>query len=106
MSLITESSQLIRGHLPGIAMALVSMLMAVYGSDVSRLVRRTVRGRHFLIRAGVFFFLVVCGYGILAVLLAGHLARWLGLLDNRWLAPVLGLVFLAIVILAEERRQF
>ncbi len=87
-------------------MSMVMVLMAVYGGDMSRFVRKAIRGYNFVVRASVFFFLVVFGYGALALLVASLLARILRSLDNYWLAPVVGIIFLIMAIAAEERRQF
>jgi uncharacterized membrane protein YfcA len=105
MSILACCSQLVRDHIGPVAMAIVTSLMAVYGSDVGRAVRGAIRGHNFFVRASVFFFLVVFGYGALALAVGAFLARLLRGLDDNWLAPLVALVFLAIAIAAEERRH-
>lgn len=105
MSIMISSSQLVRDHISSIAMALVVSLMAVYGSDVGRAVRGAIRGYNFFVRAGIFFFLVVFGYGALTLAAGSFLARILAPLDDNWLAPLVALAFLAIAIAAEQRRH-
>jgi hypothetical protein len=105
MSILAACSQLVRDNIGSVAMALVASLMAVYGSDVGRAVRVAIRGHNFFVRAGIFFFLVVFGYGALALATGSFLARLLRGLDDNWLAPLVALAFLAIAIAAEERRH-
>jgi hypothetical protein len=95
-----------RSHMTGIATALMTTVMAVFGGDISRAVRQAVRGYNFVFRAGIFIFLVVFGYGALALLAGSLLARLFRSLDNNWLAPAVVIAFLVLAIIAEERRQF
>ncbi len=105
MSVIADCSQLMRDNMGSISMAVVVSLMSVYGSDISRVVRNSIRSYHFFIRAGIFFFLVVIGYGTLTLIVGSVLARMLRALDNNWLSPTVAVFFLLIAVAAEERRQ-
>lgn len=105
MSIVGDCSQLMRDNVGSLSMALVTSCMALYGADISRVVRKAIRGHNFFVRAAIFFSLVVFGYGALAVVVGSAFARMLSALDNFWLAPTVIAFFLIIAILAEERRQ-
>jgi hypothetical protein len=105
MSVVADCSLLMRDHMGSLSMALVTSLMAVCGGDISRVVRNSIRSYNFFVRAGIFFFLVVVGYGALTVIVGSVLAKMLRALDNNWLSPAVAVFFLIIAIAAEERRQ-
>jgi len=105
MNWLTDVSIFMRGHLASISLATVASLLAVFGGEISRSVRNSIKSYNFFVRAGVFILLVTFGYGALTVLFASLLARGLAHLDNRWLAPVVVFTFVVIAIVAEEKKQ-
>ena len=92
-------------YLPQISMAIVATLIFIYGADLNRLIKRQIKGWHFLVRLAVFVLVCVFGFGTVTVLGVNLANRTLRHLDRVWLAPVVALIFLTIGFLAERKNQ-
>jgi len=98
-------SEWIRPHLYPIAMAMVATLLVVFGGDINKWVRKTVRNYNFFVRLLIFILICGAGYGIATVFLTKVLARMLGSVGNHYLAIVVALIFIALGLIAEEKNQ-
>ncbi|MBY4675477.1 DUF3392 domain-containing protein [Marinobacterium arenosum] len=105
MEILISLSHQVRPYLNQCAMAMIATVLVIYGSDINNAIKRLIARHHFLIRTLVFVLVCAFGYGLLTVwltpLLAGQLARIPGL----YLAPAIGLIFIALGILAQRQRQ-
>ncbi len=98
-------SRWMRPSLSSISTAIIATLLVVYANDFSRWLRKRIRKHHFIVRA--FIFVVVCafGYGAVTLFLASIVARYLALLNNVLLAPVVIGVFIIIGVAAEHKNH-
>jgi hypothetical protein len=96
-------SEPMRPYLHQIAVALSVTLLAVFGNDINRWVKSSVRKHPFPIRLSVFVLLVAFGYGLAGLLVSSLLTRMLVNVDNRYLAAVVLLSFVAVGVLAERK---
>ncbi len=95
----------VQPHLPTIALAVVATLLVIFGDDINRFVRDSVRQLPFLLRVGIFVLLCAFGYGAATAFLAPLLAQLLGLLPALWLGLAVVCIFLLLGWLAERRHQ-
>ncbi len=98
-------SAAVRPHLAGVALALSGTLLAIYGNDINGCVKAWVKQFPFVIRAVVFILLVAFGYGAAALAISHLVARWLGQVNDPYLALVTLCAFIAAGILAEHKRH-
>lgn len=94
-----------RPHLYPIAMAMVATLLVIFGSDINRWVRKSVKKYNFFARLCIFVLLCGAGYGMATVFLTKILARMLGAAGNQYLAIVVALIFVGLGLIAEEKNQ-
>ncbi|MGC6415757.1 MAG: DUF3392 domain-containing protein [Bradymonadia bacterium] len=92
-------------HLNAICLAMTTTLIAIYGQDVNRWVKRRLAGRHLLFRTAVFVFICAFGYGWCILKAAPKFAWLLRQLPTRSLPVVLLLIFVALGAIAERRRH-
>ncbi|ATC94158.1 DUF3392 family protein [Pseudoalteromonas tunicata] len=92
-------------YLSQIAMLLTVCLIALYGNELNKLIKRVVGRRHFIIRTLVFVVVTAFGYGALVVWLAPFIAHLLAMLKGVWLMPVVCSLFIGLGILAERKNQ-
>ena len=102
---IIWTSQSIRPVLPQISIAITSTVLAIYGSDINKRFKSAIRKQVFVVRVFAFVMLVAFGYGLLNLALARLVSRLLMRSDDLWLSPMVLLIFIAIGVIAEERRQ-
>ena len=98
-------SEWIRPHLQPVAMAMVATILVVFGGEINRWVRKSVRKHNFFVRLLVFILVCGAGYGLATVLLTKLLANILGSIGDHYLAIVVALIFVALGLVAEERNQ-
>ncbi|MEE2787045.1 MAG: DUF3392 family protein [Myxococcota bacterium] len=98
-------SGLASGHLSAICFGVMATLLAIFGQDLNRWVRRLTRELHFVWRMLAFVFLCAVGYGWLTVQAAPFLADVLRLLPTRLLSIVVVVMFLGLGLLAERKRK-
>ena len=103
--IITGVSEWMRPYVLQIAVAFVATVLFVYANDINRWVKRRIKRKHFIIRAGIFVMVCAFGYGALTVLAASVFASFLGSLDPLFLAPVVVMAFVAVGIVAERKKQ-
>jgi hypothetical protein len=96
-------SEALRPHLFQIAIALSATVLAIFGNDINRAVKRLVNKHPFVVRAIVFVLLVAFAYGAATLYLSSLLARGLAWLDDRSLAAVVIVAFVLVGILAEQK---
>lgn len=68
-----ELAQLMRGHLPSIAVGIISTILVIYGSPINKKVLKMTKSLPFLGRFALFVFLCSFGYG----LVSSQLVKWL-----------------------------
>jgi hypothetical protein len=96
-------AQPLRPHLHQVALALSVTLLATFGNDINGRVKSAVRKYSFPIRLSVFVALVAFGYGLASLLVASVLGRMLVSVDNRYLAGVVVISFIAVGMIAEHK---
>jgi hypothetical protein len=97
------ASELIRPHLSQVAMAVAATLLAIFGSDINRSVKRLVKQWPLVVRVLVFVVLVAFGYGAAGLLVSHLLMQILMQVDNRYLALLVVAAFFLIAVLAEHK---
>jgi hypothetical protein len=103
--LVVKLSQFMREYLREISGALVATFLALYGGYINEWVKSLMKNYHFLARFAVFVLLCAFGYGALSVYTAVFVKGLLRQFTDLWLAPVIILCFLAIGLLAEEKKK-
>lgn len=94
-----------RPHLGGIALAISSTLLAIYGTAINGWVKEQVAQYHFIVRVLAFVLLVAFGYGAANLAISHLLARMLARIDDLYLFPLVLLAFLGIGTLAEHEKH-
>ena len=103
--LIELLSGWLRERLGGVGTAIVATVLVLYGARINKAIRRQIRSLHFVGRLAIFVALCACGYATGAVF-AGHLlGGLLGKFNDMWLAPIVGVIFVLIGLLAEREGQ-
>lgn len=102
---IVWASQSIRPLVPQVAIAITSTFLALFGGAINGWFKYVIKRHHFIVRVSAFVMLVAFGYGALNLALAHLLSQMLIKTDDLWLAPVVLAVFIAIGVMAEEKRQ-
>ena len=102
---LTSASEIVRPYLYKIAMAITAAILVLFGEHINSIIRNMVKGYNFFVRLTVFIFVVAFGYGALTLAIAHLLARLLAQIPNLYLFLVLLLIFIAIGIIAEEKKQ-
>ncbi len=100
-----QLSEWLRPNLEPIALAMIATLLVMFGNDLNKWVRKSVRRYHFFVRLLVFILVCAVGYGLATVFMTKLLAQMLGGLSNHYLAIVVGAIFIGLGLLAEERNQ-
>ncbi len=98
------SSQLNR-HLNGIGFAFFTTLLAIYGQDINRAVRKRIYEYNFVIRTLIFIFLCAFGYGWLILFVAPRFAGLLRYAPPRVLPLLVITLFVLLGVLAERNRK-
>ena len=98
-------SEWLRPHLDPIALAIVATLLVIFGGELNRWVRKSVRRYHFVVRLMVFILVCAVGYGVATVFITELVSQMLGGLSNHYLALVVALIFIGLGLIAEERNQ-
>ena len=102
LDLLTDLSRWSRGHLSDIALAIMAILLVLFGPGINNAIRRSIGGLNFFLRTLLFVLVCVAGYGLAIIFLSPWLANALGYFNNYTLAPVLLLVFFLIGVLADR----
>lgn len=109
MDYITTSlahlSSLLRPHTSTIALALAATLLITYGSNLSRIVKRFIKGFPTVVRLALFIVLCAFGYSYLTVRGTALIAWLLSRLDAYLLAPAVIFLFIVLGVLAERKHQ-
>jgi hypothetical protein len=92
-------------HLPEFATALVATVLVLYGEDINSAIKKVFKKEPFAVRFSVFVLVCAFGYGAVTVLITRVLTDLLGRLDGAWLSPLIIAAFIALGLLAEEKRQ-
>lgn len=86
-------------------MAIIATLLVIFGGELNRWVRKSVRRYHFVVRLLVFILVCAVGYGVATVFMTELLSQMLGGLSDRYLALVVAAIFIGLGLIAEERNQ-
>lgn len=92
-------------HLPKIAAAFAATLLALYGADVTRRLKRPVRKWPFVARAAFFIAVVGVVFGVAALALTSVLSRVLLALGRPAVLPLMLGIVVGLGLLAERKRQ-
>lgn len=92
-------------YLSEIATAIIACLLVMFGSDINRLMRRLLSGRHFILRTLAFIALNAFGYGVLIIYASPLLAKSLRGLAPGTMAAVVMVTFILIGSWAQRNRQ-
>lgn len=88
-----------------ISTALVACFLVVFGSDINRLMRKLLSGRHFITRTIAFIFLNAFGYSLIIIYATPAVVRALyqAPADMRFISVICA--FIAIGLWAQRNRQ-
>lgn len=92
-------------HLHSISIAIIATMLVIFGVDITRFVKRSIGGKHFLLRVGIFVLVCALGYGLATVFLAELLVKALAGIPRQFLAMSVVGIFLVLGLIAESRRQ-
>jgi len=102
-NLLVMLSEEMRPHLSKIAVAIALTMLAIWGNDINRRVKRLVNNWPFIVRVLVFVLLVAFGYGAASLAISHFLGNFLMLLDSRFLGIFVISIFVLIGVLAEHK---
>lgn len=100
-----ELNGLVLQHLPKIAAAVAATVLALYGADVTRWLKRYIRRWPFLARAAFFIAVVGVAFGAAALMLASALSKAMLLFGRSGALPAVLALVVALGLLAERKRQ-
>lgn len=103
--LLVKLSMELRPHCDVIAMAIIATLLALYGDNINRLIKKRIQAYPFLGRLAIFVLLCTFGFGIFSVFIASLLEDFLLQMNRYWLAPVVIGIFLLIGFLADREKM-
>lgn len=102
---VATASGWLAGYLPELVNAVALTLLAIFGDDINRSVKRVVKDKNIAIRLTVFILLCTVGYGLLTTALVQVISRALAELGSFWLAPSTIALFIALGLIAERKKQ-
>ncbi|WP_318837926.1 DUF3392 domain-containing protein [Neiella holothuriorum] len=102
---MTSISNWIYGELATISTALLACSIVVFGADINQVLRKAMRGQHFVVRTSVFILINAFGFGFVIVKMAPWLASQLAQLSLYWLIGSLLVAFFAIGSWAQRNRH-
>ncbi|MGF1694574.1 DUF3392 domain-containing protein [Vibrio kyushuensis] len=88
-----------------ISTALIACMLVVFGAEINRIVRHTLRTQHFLIRTIVFILINAFGYGLIIVKATPYLSRTLSGLNSGMMFSIVLVSFIIIGLWAQRNRQ-
>jgi Protein of unknown function (DUF3392) len=91
-------------HRLQIAVAFTASLLALYGTDITRAIKRRTRKWPFLARSAVFVLVVGFGFGALVLATAPLISRCLLLFGRQGVIPMVLLCVMGLGLLAQSRR--
>jgi glucose-6-phosphate-specific signal transduction histidine kinase len=92
-------------HLNTVSLALMTSLVALYGSHINRALQKKIRRYPLIIRTSVFVVICAFGYGWLGTKLASLLEHGLRRIPSTFLIPALLGLFVVLGLLAQRERQ-
>ena len=98
-------SNQIRQHLGKIGFAFFATLLAIFGQDINRVIRKKIYDHHFIVRTIIFIFWCAFGYGWLVLFIAPQFAELLRYAPPRALPAIVLVLFTLLGILAERKRK-
>jgi len=93
-----------KDHVDHLAVAIIGTILVLYGHELEGLIRKHVKGYHFVLRTMIFIGICAFGFGLITVLLAEWMAALLGKIDPLYLIPFVVCTFVGLGILAERKR--
>ncbi|MCG7372286.1 DUF3392 domain-containing protein [Pseudomonas luteola] len=103
LSLIAEASRWCRGHLAEIALALISTLLVMFGTEINNWMKQRLGNLPTFVRVPVLASASVSLYGAATTHLTPWVVKGLGQLNNYSLAPALLVGACLLGVLAERR---
>ncbi|MBI1372124.1 MAG: DUF3392 family protein [Phycisphaera sp.] len=91
-------------HVDHIALAIIGTVLVLYGHELETLIKKHVKGYHFVVRTLIFIGICAFGFGLITVLLAEWLTALLTHVDPIYLLPFALATFIGLGILAERKR--
>jgi len=95
-------SRFCRGHLSLFSLALLGVLLALYGPTLNARLQGAIGGINFVLRCLVSAALCLTACGLLLVYATPWVAHMLGYFNNYTLGPVMLLVFFLVGVLADR----
>ncbi|HCL4424376.1 TPA: DUF3392 domain-containing protein [Pseudomonas aeruginosa] len=102
LDLIATLSRWSRSHLSDISLAIMAILLVLFGPAINAWVQQRIGSLNFVFRTLLFVLICAVGYGLAMVFVTPWLAKGLGYFNNYTLAPVLLLVFFVIGMIADR----
>ena len=104
-SWLVQASVWLRPYISNVAFMVVATLLVLYGNSINGMVKRAISHYLFIFRVLIFILLCAFGYGLLTRILTPFVASQLASLPNLYLSTVVGLLTVALGVLAERKRQ-
>ncbi|TWI58385.1 uncharacterized protein DUF3392 [Pseudomonas duriflava] len=103
LSIVADASRWCRGHLGEIALALISTLLVMFGTEINGWVKQRLGSLPTLVRVPALAAATVAIYGAATTHLTPWVVKGLGQFNNYSLAPVLLIGVCLLGVLAERR---
>ncbi|MCM2679917.1 DUF3392 domain-containing protein [Echinimonas agarilytica] len=102
---MSQFSSWLYAQLPEVSTALTACLLIVFGADINRLLRKSLRRQNFIVRTAVFIFVNAVGFGMVIIKLSPWISMQLKQLPIQWLCIVLVSLFVLIGTWAQRNRH-
>ncbi len=108
MNIVTQAaaavSHWIRPAIEYVSLGLVATLLVIYGAPAGRLIKKSIRRFHFLIRLLILVLICSFGYATFTVFFANLIADALRGLSDALLGPLVIAMYVGLGVLAERKR--
>lgn len=105
LDILRALSRVMRPHVDDLSLAVAATVLTIYGNDINKAVKQTLKAHPFVMRILLFILVVSVGYGALTVFITKGLEKLLYSLDQAVLGPFVIVLFVLLGILAERKRQ-
>lgn len=88
-----------------VSIAFIACFLVITGNDINRILRKVMRGQHFIVRTCAFILLNAFGYGLIIVKASPFLANWMNSLEAGILCITVISGFVVIGAWAQKNRH-
>ncbi len=103
LSLLENSSELIRPYLSEVGLSLVATLLVIYGNTITTQIKRQIGSLAYLLRLTLFVLFCALGFAFITSFLTPLAISWLAEASDTWLAVIVLVAYYAVGVLAQRK---